>query len=98
MIVLFGAEIRRLDAQGAGHAKVQAEPVWSGEFEQHLLAARGAAKEFCAGKPAFQTARIAAAENSFFRVEIDCGDTKTDTGVPSASIILHLSELWHRAT
>ena len=96
VVVLPGVKIRWLNAHGAAHAEMEAEPVCARELEEHLFPASGGAEQLRAGEAAFQCANVAAAEDALLRVQIDCGDTRADACIPLAAEIFHLGEFRHR--
>ena len=97
VVVFADSEIRRLDPHGAAHAEVKAEPVLAGEFEEHLFPARDGTEELRAGETKLECAHVAAAEDAFPRVELDCGDTGAEAGIPLAAVVFDFGELRHGA-
>jgi hypothetical protein len=49
VVMFFGREAGRLDPQFTCHAEMKADPVPSGEFEEHLLSPGGGAEKAAAG-------------------------------------------------
>ncbi len=95
VIVLLGTESARLRAQGSAHPEMQTEPVVTGKFEEHLLAARGRAEEAGAGEAAADSCGIAVAEDALLWVQLDCADLCAEPGVPLFAIIFDLGQLGH---
>lgn len=95
VIVLFRAEIRRFDAEFAGHPEMKADPVACREFEQHLFSPRFGAEKSAAGELANDGARIRSTKNPLLAVELNPLDFLPEPGVPLSAVKFDFGELGH---
>lgn len=95
MVVLLGSESRRLDAQFAGHAEMNADPVIAGKFEEHLFSPGLRPKKTSAGELADESPGVLAAKDALPRVKLHAHNLLPKAGVPLPAIVFDFSELGH---
>lgn len=95
VIVFAGLEAGFFHAQSAGHAEMHTEPEVFEKAEEHLLAVRLGGLERRAGQEFFQRMGVAAAKNSFPRMQRDSPDFSTQSGIPLFAVKFDFSQFRH---
>jgi hypothetical protein len=84
----FGAQI-------AAHSEVKTEPIVPGEHEEHLFPACLGAKEFLPNETAPQRARVGAAEDPLFCVQLHRENLVAEPRIPAFARIFDLGQFGH---
>jgi hypothetical protein len=97
MVVFLRMESSGFRPQFAAHPEMNSNPIPRGEFEQHLLAARGRAQETASRQVGRHFLWIAPAKNPFPGMELHRHDPLAETCVPLLAKKFHLSQFRHLA-
>lgn len=96
MIVFARSEIARFDMRLTGHAEMDAEPVFTGKLEQHLLSASCRSHKLLANE-FLKRARIRAAKHVLAFVEANIDNFTAAADVPLFAIPFDFGQLGHGA-
>ena len=80
--MLFRTERGGLGAEFACHPKMDSDPVFAGELEQHLFSTRVRTQELASSQVLHDCLRVASAEDAFTAMELDFNDLLAQAGIP----------------
>ena len=97
-MIMFGRSIiSRHDPDFSGHAKMNAEPIILGKFEEHPFSAPVRAEKFRADQAPLKLARVAPAKDAVPRVQAKIDNLRAVPDVPLFAKPFDFGQLRHRA-
>src|ERR1700730_129810 len=97
MIVFVWPIVSIFNADPAGHAEVDSEPIVTAKLKEHALPARRRSKEALADQIFAQRLCACSTKNPVSRVQIEIDILVTAVGIPLFAKPFDLGQLWHRA-
>ena len=95
VIMLCRTECGGFNAEFACHTKMDSDPVFAGELEQHLFPARVRTQELASGQMLHDCLRVASAEEAFAAMELNFNDLLAQTGIPLSAKEFDFGEFRH---
>src|SRR5688572_18702987 len=97
VVMFFGTEAGRLDAQFPGHAKMNPKPIPAGKFKEHLFSPGERPEKTPPSQFSFQRSRIRATKDSLLRMELERDHLLAEAWIPLPAKKFHLGQFRHCA-